>query len=136
MSPRALHRLLPFVLLLSSACASTGQMTCPASAAPPSSWIGSDELLQTRGSDLYEALLMSRPRFLQPRDAQHTEPVTYVNGVRIGEVDALRAIMPSEVVEVRFLSGPDATTRYGTDHVGGALLVRTVFGPTLDRCGR
>ena len=137
MSPHAFHRLLPFALFfLFSGCASTGQARCPASAGPSSDWVGSAELRQTRSADLIEALWMSRPRFLQPRTAARPDPVVYVDGVRVGEVDALSTVALPDVVEVRFMSGVDATTRFGIDHVSGALLVRTVFGPALDRCSR
>jgi hypothetical protein len=48
--------------------------------------------------------------------------------IALAEFDALRTIALADVLDVTFLSGPDATTRYGTGHVGGALLVRTRRG--------
>ncbi|NJD20655.1 MAG: hypothetical protein FIA95_15400 [Gemmatimonadetes bacterium] len=85
---------------------------------------------------MYEALRLSRPRFLRPRAALSLEPVVYVDGVRANELGDLHSVALPDVVDVRFMSGPDATTRFGTDHVGGALLVWTVLGPAPDRCVR
>jgi len=136
MSPQALHRLLPLVVLLFPGCTATGPARCPTSPAPPSDRVESAELRQTHEADLYEALRLSRPRFIRSRAALSPEPVVYVDGVRAGALDDLHAVALPDVVDVRFMSGPDATTRFGTDHVGGALLVRTVLGPVLDRCSR
>lgn len=139
MSTHAYRRLLPFAFLLFPGCASTGPVACPASAAPPSALVGSAELRQTQGADLYEALRLSRPRFIRSRAATSPDPIVYLDGIRTAELGALHTVALPDVVDVRFMSGPDATTRFGTDHVGGALLIRTVLGPGsrvsyLQRC--
>lgn len=82
-------------------------------------------------STAYEAIQQLRPHFLQSRgqasiqDPTAGTPVVYVNGVRYGSPDALNGIRAMDVAEIRFLSASDATTRYGTGHVGGVIEVRT-----------
>ena len=82
-------------------------------------------------STAYEAVQQLRPHFLQTRgqasiqDPSAGEPIVYVNGVRYGGTDALNGIRAMDVAEFRFLSASDATTRYGTGHVGGVIEVRT-----------
>ncbi|HSW29973.1 MAG TPA: hypothetical protein VLH75_10870 [Longimicrobiales bacterium] len=87
--------------------------------------------MSTREPDLYEALAICRPSFVRPRDAMRQAPALYVDGIATAEFDAIHAISLPEVLAVEFMPGPDATTRYGTGHVGGALLVWTKRGRTL-----
>jgi hypothetical protein len=94
-----------------------------------------EELLATREATLYEAIEVSRPPFVHPRNASRYGPLLYVDNVPMAEFDAIYSIALSDVVEVAFMSGPDATTRYGTGHVGGALLVTTFRGRSGGRCG-
>ncbi|HSW30105.1 MAG TPA: hypothetical protein VLH75_11530 [Longimicrobiales bacterium] len=95
----------------------------------------SDELAATREHGLYEAIQVSRPAYLQPRDARRQAPALYVDGIAMAEFEAIRTIPLAEVIEVSFMSGTDATTRYGTGHAGGAILVWTRRGQISSRCG-
>lgn len=54
--------------------------------------------------------------------------VVYIDGVRRGGPDALRGFRATEIQEIRFVTGTDATTRYGTDHGGGAIEIKTRQG--------
>jgi len=128
-------RLLPFLGLLLLGCASAAPVKCPDPLSPGSRRVLGDELIATREPDLYQAIVVSRPTFLQPRDARRQHPAVYVDGIAMAEFDALRSVPLADVVEVAFMSGPDATTRYGTGHVGGAILVRTTRGLAPGRCG-
>ena len=46
-----------------------------------------------------------------------------MNGVPLQDVDWLDDIDVSEIREMRFFSGPDASTRFGTGYVNGAILI-------------
>ena len=76
-----------------------------------------------------DAVRTLRPQFLRTRPSgsmRNQEPVpivVYVNGTRRGGIEALSQIQARAVVEIRWLSGNDATTRFGTNHESGALLV-------------
>ena len=62
------------------------------------------------------------------RDPGEGMPGVYVNGVRYGGVEVLRNLRSMDLREIRFLSASDATTRYGTGHVGGVIEVTTRGG--------
>jgi hypothetical protein len=49
----------------------------------------------------------------------------YQNDQLMTGVDDLRQISVSQVIEVRYIPGPQAVVRYGTNHSSGAILVRT-----------
>jgi hypothetical protein len=76
-----------------------------------------------------DAVRALRPRFLRTRPSgsvQNQDPVpiaVYVNGTRRGGIEALDQILARAVIEIRWLSGNDATTRFGTNHESGAILV-------------
>jgi hypothetical protein len=50
--------------------------------------------------------------------------VVYVNEVRRGGREALREVDRLQIAEIRRVRGVDATTRFGTDHEHGAILVK------------
>lgn len=47
----------------------------------------------------------------------------YVNGSLRGNVEELRRFRVTNIERMRFLSGREATARYGTDHPDGAILI-------------
>ena len=52
-------------------------------------------------------------------------PVAYVDDVKQQSVDDLKNIRIAEVAEIRYLSGNDASGRYGAGHESGAILLKT-----------
>jgi hypothetical protein len=50
----------------------------------------------------------------------------YLNNVRHGGVMSLRDILVTDIQEIRFISASDATTRWGTGHGSGVIMVRTM----------
>ncbi|MGD2069752.1 MAG: hypothetical protein PVI57_13855 [Gemmatimonadota bacterium] len=123
-------------VLALSACGSSSAHRCPTSAWADGTRVTTEELLATGATDLFRAIRLSRPRFLGSRAPRKDAPVVYVDGVRVGDVAYLRGMRVQSVAMVRLLRGPDATTRFGTDHVGGALLVTTRDGSSVrtERC--
>lgn len=57
--------------------------------------------------------------------ADQMVPKVYVDNVMFGEMSSLNNVAATQVLEVRFISARDATTRWGTGHVGGVILVST-----------
>lgn len=91
-----------------------------------------EEIQTASGAEnAYEVVRRLRPEFLRKRGATSIstpEPnpiVVYVNGANVGGVEMLRQIRVFELKEIRYVNARDATTRYGTDHSGGALEVVT-----------
>jgi hypothetical protein len=82
----------------------------------------------TDAHDAYELVKRLRPLWLTMRGVGSinlpvAELAVYVNGVRMGGPDALRDIPRTDIAEMRFLRGTDATQRFGTGHENGEILV-------------
>lgn len=93
----------------------------------------SDEIAQygTAGRTAYDMIRLLRPEFLRSRGATSLRDLTpptatvYLDGVRYGTLESLKLISAEQLSKVQYLNGSEATTRYGTDHVGGAILITT-----------
>jgi len=90
-----------------------------------------DEIGERRTLDVYTVVEQLRPNWLRARGQ-----ATPTGGVRLvqvvvdgtiqpGGVEVLRTLRGSQVQEIRYLSGQDATTRYGLDVEGGVIVVTT-----------
>ena len=90
-----------------------------------------DEIQAASVTTAYDAVSRLRPEWLRRRgqisfrNPGAGEVVVYVNGMRRGGPAALSGITAASVVQMEFLSGTVATTRYGSGHGGGAILVDT-----------
>ena len=73
--------------------------------------------------DAYQAIERLRPRWLQGRGVGSSPPVLYISGSRRGDLDDLRSMQAAELEQMEYMSPSDATTRFGTGHTGGAILV-------------
>jgi len=77
----------------------------------------------------YDVVTQRRPQWLLPRgylpsdNGRPTTPTVYVDGIRYGSCESLSSIQAIDVTELRFLDGRDATTRFGSGHTNGAILV-------------
>jgi len=89
-----------------------------------------DEIQAASVSTAYQAVARLRPEWLHRRgrvsvrDPTAGAVVVYLNGMRQGGASALDAIVAETVLAMEFLSGQEATTRFGTGHGGGVILVR------------
>ena len=89
------------------------------------------DAVDTGTTDLYELIQVERPQWLRDRrsvsaDGTRQPLRVIVNGVRAAGLDVLRTIRIEQFVEARHLTGPDATTRWGTGFGGGAIEVTMV----------
>jgi hypothetical protein len=88
-----------------------------------------EQVRETNVGNLYDALRRLRPQWLRPRGSasivspESTEPVVYVSGIRRGEPRTLQNVNVDQVSSVQFIDARDATTRFGTGHGGGVILV-------------
>jgi hypothetical protein len=128
-----------------AACASSGSSGAPSSGAaatPPgprgnSNLITEAEIASTGLQSIYEVVERLRPNMLRTRGqmgrvtgasggdsgAGMSTIKVYQNGSPIGDISMLRNILASSVKQVQYLSPSDATTRFGTGHDAGAILV-------------
>lgn len=79
----------------------------------------------------YDVIARLRPEFLRSRGAsslQSPTPVTavvYVDEMRYGDLDDLKQLSAHQIFSIQYLNAADATTRFGSDHLGGAILITT-----------
>jgi hypothetical protein len=87
---------------------------------------------QIEGSSLvwaYEIIERLRPEWLRSRgptslsDPSAGQPTVFVNATRYGDLQTLRSLRASDFREIRYLSGPEATQRFGTGYPGGVILL-------------
>ena len=114
----------------SLACASSGGTTTRGSR----NVITLEELANEPSGTLYEAIQRLRPRWLQNRGISNSRTLrptplqVYLDNAPLGTTGSLRTISVTDVDRVEFMSANDATTRFGTGHDGGAIIVSTRTG--------
>lgn len=79
----------------------------------------------------YDAVQRLRPEWLVSRGATSLtrsgggRVAVYMDGIRFGEADSLHNIRVGDLREIRYLTGSEATTRFGTGVPGGVIHVLT-----------
>lgn len=125
-SPRSVLLLALALALGVTGCASGGGGSSARPAGASSNRIVRAELEafpQMNASDVVQRL---RSSWLRAR-INIPSAMLYVDGARRGRANAELAYIPaSEVEQMEFMSGTNATTRYGSDHQGGAILVTMI----------
>lgn len=56
------------------------------------------------------------------------DPFVLLDGIRLTDITVLRMIPANNLFSIEVLTGPDATTRYGTSAVAGVILLETTLG--------
>jgi hypothetical protein len=112
-----------------------GIMACGTSAGrlpqPVSDRITGVQLVATRTASVYEALRRLQPTMLQARGpssillSEGTGPSVWIDGIHVGDVNALRDLPNAEVVSIQHVPAWDAATRYGPGFLHGVLVVST-----------
>lgn len=114
-------------------------IACGGSGAPPSTGsrsirgpadlITEAEINQGVYQNALEIVQNLRPNMARPRGTTATAApvpvVPYMDGVRLQDLSALATIPASRVKEIRYINANDATTRWGTGHSSGVILVTT-----------
>ena len=83
------------------------------------------------GWTAYDLIAQLRREYLRsrgPSSLRSLAPVTaviYVDDMRFGELESLRTISADQIRSIQYINAADATTRFGTDHFGGAILIHT-----------
>lgn len=115
---------------LFTACASSSSN--PRTARSDRNVIMADEIARVGASTALEAVQRLQPLMLE----KHRGPSSinledqaqinvYVDGARMGGVEALSLIQAPAIVEIRYLSPSEATIRFGTGNAAGAIVVVT-----------
>lgn len=88
------------------------------------------ELGQVLAESAYGAIAQLRPSWLFHRRIPtptnpSPEPAIYLDRARLRQLDDLHTIPVEDVERIQFLMARDATTRFGTGHMWGAIIVIT-----------
>jgi hypothetical protein len=115
-------------------------------------YLSQADLMTTQADNVYEAVYKLRPEMIKGRANENrslgrlnvdnpnpagdntpgptavgvasVQPVlVYRDGARIGDVESLKSIMISDIVDIRYVPGEQAGPRYGMDASGGVLLI-------------
>jgi hypothetical protein len=120
-SSRSLAAALPLLLAIAGCASGGGTSSRPQGATPDR--IVQEELTAVGDLDAYDAVSRLRPNWLRSR-AGTSPPVVYMNGSRYGnDPSSLRSFQARSIQQIEHINGPDASTRFGTGHDGGAILV-------------
>ena len=108
-----------------AACASSGSGERGARRDP--NLITAEELADFNTVSALDAIRRLRPRWLQGRG--NMRPQLVLDGARMGNLeDGLRSVQAASVRTMRYLNASDATMRFGTNYLGGAIEVVTRGG--------
>ena len=128
-----------------AALATALSLGCVTAGAPPSASSGgsrsqdviAEAEIATRAREATNALQIIqtlRPQMLRSRGmtsvskgatADDMLPRVYVDEIAYGNLNSLSNLTASQIKEIRFINSRDATTRWGTGHMGGVILVST-----------
>jgi hypothetical protein len=86
------------------------------------------ELRESSARSALEAVQQRRPQWLRSRGASSVqgaqpEVVVYLGEMRLGSVQSLTQFAVSSIKELRYYNATDATSRWGTGHSAGAIVV-------------
>jgi hypothetical protein len=136
MKTRSFFLVAALVVVAVSGCASSPSSGTAASQQSSSRTRGSrdritaDELATIDVQTALQAVQRLRPSFLQNRGGASSsitqgpqDVVVYVDQTKMGGPSTLAQIPITDVKEIQWLSGTDATQRYGTGHGSGAIIV-------------
>ncbi len=113
------------VLALLTACASSGQSGQSGGTRRSTNLITSEEWQGQSVTTALDAVRRLRPGWLQPR-GQTGLPAVFRNNARWGDDPrSLENLLLTEITEIRYMNGRDATTRFGTGYPGGIIQVIT-----------
>lgn len=113
------------LLSLVAACTSTNATTVPGSA----SWsvITRDEIDSTHAASIYDVIAQLRAGYLRDRGTvsvltgAHDVAVVFLGDQEYGEIPTMRNLPASRVEMVRYFSGTDAVSRFGSQFHGGVI---------------
>jgi hypothetical protein len=121
------YAILGLLAAMTVAC-SAGTATKAASTRSNPSIITREAVESTDRANAYELVRALRPNWLSKRGVQTITQGTgdimiYYGTSRLGGTDALRSVDVQSIEQLQFISGSDATQRYGTNHEHGVILI-------------
>jgi hypothetical protein len=120
-----------FVLSLAAALACASSGTAGTAVRREPNLITEQEIAASSESNGFDVVSKLRPMFLKTRgrstiNSGGTEYASvFLDGQYYGELSSLRNILANQIHEIRYLSGPDAVSKYGMRYGSGAVDVRS-----------
>lgn len=125
------------VLVTSSVACASGSATTSAAAAPETasaatrdrSILTREEILHGEYQTAYDAILaLRRPWLLERADRMReaTPTIVYIDDMKMGGLEELRAIPVARIARVKYYDGTQAYARWGLGHDRGAIQVITL----------
>jgi len=125
-SPSTPSLLFLLAVVVLAGCSSTGP--APRAARGSVDRITFEEIHVTTHSTALEVVQALRPQWLRPRPSSFmgaAEVVVYVDEVPFGPISVLASVSAQSIDFVQRISATDATQRWGTNHAGGVIFVKT-----------
>jgi outer membrane cobalamin receptor len=116
------------MLAFAAACASMKQKN-----SSDRNVITAAEIEAANANTAYDVIVKLHANYLHSRGPnsillkQNKEPTVFLDQVEFGPINSLRTIPASNIAEIRFVSGWDAMTKYGSDHVAGVIQIYTRY---------
>jgi len=113
------------IVLASCASGGSGGNNSPG----PYNVLTASQLRDTSTQSVYDAIRRLRPQWLRVRGRTSInavgpdEPIVYVDGARYGSLNDLGRMDVNQVTRAEFVDPLEATTRFGINHTGGAILI-------------
>jgi hypothetical protein len=91
--------------------------------------ITKEEIADTRASNVYDAIRVLRPNFLNSHGrttingADTGYPKVYLDRNLLGDINSLKTLNPSGIREIHYYNGSEASSRFGLDNASGAIEV-------------
>ena len=112
-----------------AACASAGPARQPT---PSTSNVISRAELEAEGSaNVYDVIARLRPNFLRSRGptsvmnaSARTVAAVFVDDIEYGDLESLRRFPAMRIAEIRYYSGPEATTKFGSVFGAGVIALK------------
>jgi hypothetical protein len=120
-----------FVLTLAAALACASSGTAGTGVRRDPNLITEQEIATSAESNVYDVVSRLRPMFLKTRGRSTINSggseyaSVFLDGQYFGELGSMRNIVATQIHEIRYLSGPDAVSRYGMRYGSGAVDVRS-----------
>ena len=96
-----------------------------------------EQIVQQNFRTALDAVQALRPNWLRTRGADSfqspTQVIVYLDNVRMGGIDQLSTLSPSNIGSIQHYDGVQASGRWGLDHGAGVIQVISRVGPTPSR---
>ena len=130
---RARVVLAAMTVVVTLACATSGGGSGLRPGSPNKDLIVESEIVAIAGRSVnaLQVIEKLRPQMLRSRGAgsptdasgETSQPKVYVDNIAYGDISTLTNLNATQIREIQFFKSGDATTRWGTGHMGGVILV-------------